>query len=163
MLKRYEDDGRLSSDRTFVDLAAMNGLYRFQEALRGVVDNFPVAAARWAMRLAVFPLGAHYRPAPDALSHRAVKLLLEVPEARDRLTRYIYVSKDADDPTGLLEVALKKAVAPRRRKRSWSALSGQERSAAITASTGSARPSRRASSPRARASSCGSSKRLRRA
>ena len=50
VLKRYEDEGRLSSDRTFVDLAAMNGLYRFQEALRGVVDNFPIPAARWAMR-----------------------------------------------------------------------------------------------------------------
>ena len=27
---------------------------------------------------------------------------------RDRLTRHIYVSKDPDDPTGLLEVTLKK-------------------------------------------------------
>jgi acyl-CoA dehydrogenase len=111
VLKRYEDDGRLSSDRTFVDLAAMNGLYRFQEALRGVVDNFPVAPARWAMRVVAFPLGNPYRPAPDYLGHRAVKLVLDAPEVRDRLTRYIYVSKDPDDPTGLLEVTLKKAVA----------------------------------------------------
>jgi acyl-CoA dehydrogenase len=111
VLKRYEDDGRLSSDRTFVDLAAMNGLYRFQEALRGVVDNFPVTPARWAMRVIAFPLGNPYRPAPDYLGHRAVKLLLDAPEVRDRLTRYIYVSKDPDDPTGLLEVTLKKAVA----------------------------------------------------
>ena len=111
VLKRFEDDGRLSSDRTFVDLAAMNGLYRFQEALRGVVDNFPVAPARWAMRIVAFPLGNPYRPAPDYLGHRAVKLVLEAPEVRERLTRYIYVSKDADDPTGLLEVTLKKAVA----------------------------------------------------
>ncbi|HEY8247051.1 MAG TPA: acyl-CoA dehydrogenase [Hyphomicrobium sp.] len=111
VLKRYEDDGRLLSDRTFVDLAAMNGLYRFQEALRGVVDNFPVAPARWAMRVVAFPLGNPYRPAPDYLGHRAVKLVLDAPEVRDRLTRYIYVSKDPDDPTGLLEVTLKKAVA----------------------------------------------------
>ena len=111
VLKRFEDDGRLSSDRTFVDLAAMNGLYRFQEALRGVVDNFPVAPARWAMRIVAFPLGNPYRPAPDYLGHRAVKLVLDAPEVRERLTRYIYVSKDADDPTGLLEVTLKKAVA----------------------------------------------------
>jgi acyl-CoA dehydrogenase len=109
VLKRYEDDGRLSSDRTFVDLAARNGLYRFQEALRGVVDNFPVPAARWAMRIVAFPLGSPFRPAPDALGHRAVKLVMEAPEVRDRLTRYIYVSKDPDDPTGLLEVALRKA------------------------------------------------------
>jgi len=111
VLKRYEDDGRLSSDRTFVDLAAMNGLYRFQEALRGVVDNFPVPAVRWAMRAVAFPLGGRYRPAPDFLGHRAVKLVLDAPEVRDRLTRYIYISQDPDDPTGLLEVALKKAVA----------------------------------------------------
>jgi len=111
VLKRYEDDGRLSSDRTFVDLAAMNGLYRFQEALRGVVDNFPVTPARWAMRAVAFPLGNAYRPAPDYLGHRAVKLVLDAPEVRDRLTRYIYVSKDPDDPTGLLEVTMKKAVA----------------------------------------------------
>ena len=111
VLKRYEDDGRLSSDRTFVDLAAQNGLYRFQEALRGVIDNFPVASARWAMRIVAFPLGMPYRPAPDWLGHRAVKLVLDAPEVRDRLTRYIYVSHDVEDPTGLLEVTLKKVVA----------------------------------------------------
>ncbi len=37
--------------------------------------------------------------------------MLEPGEVRDRLTRYIYVSKDPDDPTGLLEVTLKKVVA----------------------------------------------------
>ncbi len=111
VLKRYEDDGRLSSDRDLVALAAENGLYRFQEALRGVVDNFPVAPARWLMRVIVFPLGSPYRPARDALAHRAVKLVLEAPEVRNRLTRHIYVSQDPDDPTGLLEVTLKKVVA----------------------------------------------------
>jgi acyl-CoA dehydrogenase len=111
VLKRFEDDGRLSSDRDIVALVAANGLYRFQEALRGVVDNFPNAPARWAMRAIVFPLGAHFRPAPDYIAHRAVKLVLDAPEVRDRLTRHIYISKDPDDPTGLLEVTLKKVIA----------------------------------------------------
>ncbi len=111
VLKRYEDDGRLSSDKDLVALAAANGLYRFQEALRGVVDNFPVAPARWLMRVFCFPLGSSYRPARDRLAHKAVKLVLEAPEVRDRLTRHIYVSQNPDDPTGLLEVTLKKVVA----------------------------------------------------
>jgi acyl-CoA dehydrogenase len=63
------------------------------------------------MRIVAFPLGARHRPASDVLGHRAVKLLMEAPEVRDRLTRYIYVSKNGDDPTGLLEVAFKKAIA----------------------------------------------------
>jgi acyl-CoA dehydrogenase len=111
VLKRFEDDGRLSSDREIVALCATNGLYRFQEAMRGVIDNFPNLPARILMRTVVLPLGAHFRPASDRVAHRAVKLVLEAPEVRDRLTRHIYVSDDPDDPTGLLEVTLKKVIA----------------------------------------------------
>ncbi len=111
VLKRFEDDGKLSSDKDIVDLAAANGLFRFQEAMCGVIDNFPVAPLRWLMRTVVFPLGRPYRPASDDLGHRVVRLVLQVPEVRDRLTCHIYVSQDVEDPTGLLEVTLKKVVA----------------------------------------------------
>ena len=63
------------------------------------------------MRLAVFPFGAHYKPAPDWLGHKAVELVLVPGEVRDRLTRYIFVSNDPNDPTGALELAFTKAVA----------------------------------------------------
>ncbi len=111
VLKRFEDDGKLSSDKDIVALAAANGLFRFQEAMCGVIDNFPVAPLRWLMRTVVFPLGRPYRPASDDLGHRVVRLVLQVPEVRDRLTCHIYVSQDVEDPTGLLEVTLKKVVA----------------------------------------------------
>ncbi len=111
VLKRYEDDGRPANDRHIVALAAQNGLHRFQEAMLGTIDNFPVTWARWLMRVVVFPLGQPYRPASDRLASLCVRLALEPGEVRDRLTRYIYVSKDPNDPTGLLEVALEKVVA----------------------------------------------------
>jgi acyl-CoA dehydrogenase len=110
VLKRYEDDGRPEGDRHIVAFCAENGLYRFQEAISGVVDNFPVAPARWLMRLCVFPLGRPYRPASDHLGTRIVRQALEPGETRDRLTRHIYVSRDVDDPTGLLEVTLEKVI-----------------------------------------------------
>jgi len=111
VLKRYEDDGKPANDRFIVALAARNGLYRFQEAMRGTIDNFPAAPARWLMRVVVFPFGARYRPAPDWLGHQVVELVLRPGEVRDRLTRFIYVSHDVNDPVGLLEVALVKVVA----------------------------------------------------
>ena len=111
VLKRYEDDGKPANDRYIVALCARNGLFQFQEALRGTIDNFPVAPVRWLMRLAVFPFGAHYKPAPDWLGHKAVELVLVPGEVRDRLTRYIFVSNDANDATGALELAFVKAVA----------------------------------------------------
>ena len=111
VLKRYEDDGKPANDRHFVELAARNGLYRFQEALGGTIDNFPVAWARGLMRVVVFPLGRRMKPASDRLGSTCVRLACEPGEVRDRLTRYIFVSKDPKDPTGLLEVTLEKVVA----------------------------------------------------
>jgi acyl-CoA dehydrogenase len=111
VLKRYEDDGKPANDRHIVAFAAQNALFRFQEALRGSIDNFPVALVRWLMRMAVFPLGTHYKPAPDWLGHKCVELVLTPGEVRDRLTRFIYVSQNPNDPTGLLEVTFAKVVA----------------------------------------------------
>ncbi|HET6388248.1 acyl-CoA dehydrogenase [Hyphomicrobium sp.] len=109
-LKRYDDDGRPEGDEEIVELAAENALYRFQEAVSGVIDNFPVRAARPFMRIVVFPLGRRFRPASDALGHRVARHALQPGEVRDRLTRHIFVSKDVNDPTGLLEVTLEKVI-----------------------------------------------------
>jgi acyl-CoA dehydrogenase len=110
VIKRYEDDAKPANDRHIVALAASNGLYRFEEALRGVIDNFPIAPARWLMRAVVFPFGGHYRPAPDWLGQRVAELVLTPGEVRERLTRFIFVSRNPNDPTGLLEVTFAKAV-----------------------------------------------------
>jgi acyl-CoA dehydrogenase len=110
VIKRYEDDAKPANDRQIVAFSAQNALYRFQEALRGAIDNFPIAPVRWFMRAIVFPLGSHYRPAPDWLGQQVAELVLVPGEVRDRLTRFIYVSHNPNDPTGLLEVTFAKAV-----------------------------------------------------
>jgi acyl-CoA dehydrogenase len=111
ILKRYDDDGRPAGDEQIVELAALNALYRFQEAIGGTVDNFPVGWARPLMRVVVFPLGRGFKPAPDALGHAVARHVLQPGEVRDRLTRHIFVSKDVNDPTGILEVTLEKVIA----------------------------------------------------
>jgi acyl-CoA dehydrogenase len=110
-LKRYEDDGRPEGDEHIVELAAKNALHRFQEAMSGVIDNFPVRWARPLMRLVVFPVGQRFRPASDGLGHKVARHALQPGEVRDRLTRHIFVSKNVDDPTGILEVTLEKVIA----------------------------------------------------
>jgi acyl-CoA dehydrogenase len=111
VLKRFEDDGKPAADLPIVEHAAQNGLYRFQEAIAGAIDNFPVAPARIVMRWIVFPLGRRFKPASDRLGSKIVRAALEPGEVRDRLTRDIFISKDPRDPTGVLEVALEKVVA----------------------------------------------------
>ena len=111
VLKRFEDDGKPEADRDIVTLSMENGLYRFQQALSGAIENFPVAPARWLMKIAIYPLGRHYKPASDRLGSKIVKTVLEPGEVRDRLTRDIYVSRDPEDQTGILEHTLEKVIA----------------------------------------------------
>ncbi len=111
VLKRFEDDGKPEEDRPIVDMAARNGLYRFQQAIGGAIDNFPMLWARILMRVLVFPLGRHFKPAPDYLGHQAVRSVIVPGAVRDRLTRHIYVTRNPNDPTGLLEVAMEKVIA----------------------------------------------------
>ncbi len=109
-LKRFEDDGSPEADLIFVNYTAQNCLYRFQEALRGVIDNFPAIAARPLMRIVVFPLGARRVPASDKDGHTIVKAASLPGEVRNRLTRDMFISDDVNDPTGILEHTLVKVI-----------------------------------------------------
>ncbi len=111
LLKRFEDDGEPAQDLDIVDYCAANCLYRFEQAMRGVVDNFPIRPAGWAMRVLLFPFGARRRPAPDRLGKAVVRLAIEPGAVRDRLTRDIFITDDPADPLGLLEHTLRKVVA----------------------------------------------------
>ncbi|MCB1528845.1 MAG: DUF1974 domain-containing protein, partial [Hyphomicrobiaceae bacterium] len=55
--------------------------------------------------------GRRMKPASDKLGRAVAKVALEPGEVRDRLTRDIFISRDVNDPTGLLEVTLEKVIA----------------------------------------------------
>jgi len=116
-LKRFEDDGAPDEDLLIVEMCAQNALHRFDAAIAGVIDNFPMRMAAWVMKLVAQPLGAAHKPARDRLGRKVVAAVLQPGEQRDRLTRYIHVSKDPDDALGILEYTLEKAVALERPQR----------------------------------------------
>jgi len=110
VLKRFEDDGEPESDKLIVELCARNALYRFDLAIQGVIDNFPIRWAAFFMKIVAQPLGVRRRPASDRLGKKVVALAIAPGEVRDRLTREIYINENPDDPTGILEFTLKLAV-----------------------------------------------------
>ncbi len=110
LLKRYEDDGMPEADRDIFEMCARNAMYRFQLAIAGVLDNYPVPLIKGLLRVLAFPLGRRFKPAPDTLTHKVAQAAVVPGEVRDRLTRDIYVCRDPQDTVGLLEVTLDKVV-----------------------------------------------------
>lgn len=110
-LKRFEDDGRPASDLPLLHWAIQDALYRMQLAFIGLLDNFPIRIAAWNLRLLVFPLGKPFSPPSDELGHEVVKVMMAPGEARDRLTAGIYLPTSANEPLGILELALQCAQA----------------------------------------------------
>jgi acyl-CoA dehydrogenase len=108
--KRFWDEGQRESDRPFVEWSCRFAQRRIQEALLGILDNFPNRLAAFGLRPLLFPFGASRRPPSDALGARVARNLLEDREGRLHLTLDMYVPP-ADEPgLGRLEAALDKAV-----------------------------------------------------
>lgn len=108
VLRRYEDDGRLSEDRPVVEAIARDLCYSLEQSFAAVFANFPNFALRNLMRVLVFPLGRHAKPASDRETYRLARSVMVPGAFRDRLTKGTYVSMDPKDPTGVLEDALLK-------------------------------------------------------
>jgi acyl-CoA dehydrogenase len=110
-LKRFEDQHRPRSDLPLVKWVCEDALYRMQQALDGVIRNFPNRPMAWLLRRFVFPFGRRFRVPSDRLGHQVASLLLVPSDARDRLTKGMYIPKDLNEPIGRLEDALPKVIA----------------------------------------------------
>jgi len=111
MLKRFEMQGRPAADQPILAWAFHDAVYQMQTALASVVDNFPGRAFRVLLAVIIFPLGRLEKQPGDRLGHKVAQLLLSPSATRDRLTSGIFISKSAQNPIGLLELALPRVIA----------------------------------------------------
>jgi acyl-CoA dehydrogenase len=111
MLKRFEIQGRPAADQPILAWAFHDAVFKIQNALGLVVDNFPSLGVRLLLKTFIFPLGRHERQPGDRLGHKVAQLLMSPSETRKRLTDGIFIAKDAGNPVGLLELALPRVIA----------------------------------------------------
>jgi acyl-CoA dehydrogenase len=111
MLKRYEDQERPVTDQPLLAWAFHDCVYRMQDALDGVLRNFPVRPVAWVLRALVFPLGRREVPPSDRLGHRVAALMTTPNEARDRLIGQIYLTPNANNPVGRMNALLPEVIA----------------------------------------------------
>src|SRR5579862_613235 len=104
-LWRYEQEGRQVDDAPLVHWAIRDAMFKAQNALGGVLSNFPNPNLGALMHRIVFPLGHPYVAPSDALGQEVAKRMIEPSATRDRLTAGMFIG-DPDEPVGLLERAL---------------------------------------------------------
>jgi acyl-CoA dehydrogenase len=112
-IKRFHDDGQPASDLPALLWSCDLALWNIQQALSGVIANFPNRFVAFKLRSAIFPLGTRFKPPSDARGAKLARAVLDGGELRERLTRDIFVPKNADDALGRLETTLELAVSTR--------------------------------------------------
>jgi acyl-CoA dehydrogenase len=110
-LKRYEDQGRVKDDLPLVRWAVRDALYRAQQAIEGILSNFPVKALARLLRWVILPTGLRLRPPLDSRNRECAHIALEPGAARERLTAGMYYPKGEGDATAILEEAFLATVA----------------------------------------------------
>ncbi len=105
-LKRYETDGRQAADAPLMHWSIWDAMFKAQNAIEGVISNFPNRFIATILRMLVFPLGRPYVVPSDQLGHTVAKLLIEPSATRDRLTAGMFISSSEENPVGAIELAL---------------------------------------------------------
>jgi acyl-CoA dehydrogenase len=105
-LKRYENEGRQADDAPLMHWAIWDAMFRAQNAIEGVISNFPGRMLSSLLRTMVFPLGRPYVVPSDKLGHEVARLLIEPSATRDRLTAGMHLPADEAEALGAIELAL---------------------------------------------------------
>ena len=105
-LKRFKDSGEPADEEPLADWACRYALFEAQQALDGILRNYPRPLLGKLLRFNVFGGGRYLQRPDDALSRRVSTLLQTAGPVRDRLTEHTYLSADPSEITAQLETAL---------------------------------------------------------
>ena len=96
----------LADEAALADWACAHALFEAQEALDGILRNYPKRYLGKLLRATVFAGGRYLRRPSDALARRAAAAVQTAGAARDRLTSDMYLPRDETEPLAQLEAAL---------------------------------------------------------
>ncbi|MDG1733929.1 MAG: acyl-CoA dehydrogenase FadE [Thalassotalea sp.] len=110
-LKRYNDEGRQKEDEILMVWAVEDSLYKAQQAIEELINNFPNAVVRKVFKLLVSPFGPSLKKPTDVTDHKVARLLQVPSAARNRLGQGQYLTRNDTNLLGKLEIALENIIA----------------------------------------------------
>ncbi|WP_371923156.1 acyl-CoA dehydrogenase [Legionella sp. 27cVA30] len=108
VLQRFYLDGEPKEDLVLVDWCCQHLFYECEQAINGVIANFPARWSRIFLKCMVQPFGGRRSKPADALEKQLAHLLTTSNPARTRLTRTVFSEPIENCPLGRLEEAFHK-------------------------------------------------------
>ncbi|QYJ80824.1 acyl-CoA dehydrogenase FadE [Shewanella aegiceratis] len=109
-LKRYQDEGRQSEDLVLVQWAVEDALYKLQDSLDDLLNNFPMGLGR-VLRVILFPFGRPLKRPSDVLDHKVAKIMQTPCASRDRLGKGQFWTPSPFNAVGIQEQTFKDILA----------------------------------------------------
>ena len=105
-LKRFDDEGRQQDDLPLMQWAVEDCLFKTQQAIDELINNFPNKFIAATLRLIILPFGKALTKPSDMLDHKVAKLLQTPSPARTRLGEGQYLTREPNNTVGMLEQTL---------------------------------------------------------
>ena len=104
-LKKFRDRGEPEDEAPLADWACAYALFHAQQALDGILRNYPRPLLGKLMRINVFGGGRYLQMPGDELSRRVAETIMTDGPARARLCEHMFIPSDASEPAAQLESA----------------------------------------------------------
>lgn len=110
VLKQFNVTNRHKTDRFFVDWSCQMLLYQAENALDGLLRNYPNKWIGRLCRVIIFPFGRTQTPPSDQLLEHIARVLMTPSVARDRLLQDVYLAADRTNPVGQMQEVLQQMI-----------------------------------------------------
>jgi acyl-CoA dehydrogenase len=111
VLKRFDDEGRRSEDLPLMHWAMQDCMFKLGIATEELLNNFPNKLLGKCLKLVIMPFGKRFEKPSDSLDH-AIAVILQTPgDARARLGKGQFMSREAGMLMGDLEQTLENVIA----------------------------------------------------
>lgn len=110
ILKRFEAQGCPKEDIPLLRWACDYTLFKTQNAIEGLLQNFPNRPVAWWLKWAIFPWGRSFKAPHDKIGHQVADLLMTPCPARNRLTNGMFIPTASHEAMARLDDALLKVI-----------------------------------------------------
>jgi len=105
VLKCFHADGEPADELPLVDWTCQQLFYECDEAIQGIINNYPNRVARILLSIIVRPFGSRRKKPSDKLGQKLAQLFCEPGEVRSRLTKLVFAEPLDNCPLGQVEHA----------------------------------------------------------